>query len=51
VRGTTTIREKIIIHWDKTQTRVPGRGSGLEKKRIKNDSYYGDLGEERNPIG
>jgi hypothetical protein len=52
VIGTMMIREKRGIQWDRSQIRVSGRGSGPQKKkRLKNDRYHDDQGEERNPMG
>jgi hypothetical protein len=40
------------IQWDRLQIRVSERGSGpLKKKRLKNERYHCDQGEERNPMG
>jgi hypothetical protein len=51
VIGTTMIRVKRGIQWDRAQIRVSGRGVGPWKKRLKNDRYHDDQGEERNPMG
>jgi hypothetical protein len=48
--GITMIRVKRGIQWDRSQIRLSGRGSGPQKK-IKNDRYHYDQGEERNPMG
>jgi hypothetical protein len=41
VIGTTMIKVKREIQWDRSQIRVSGRGSGpLKKKRLKNDRYH-----------
>jgi hypothetical protein len=51
VNGTMMISAKRGIQWDRFQIRVSGRGRVHWKKRLKNDRYHCDQGEERNPMG
>jgi hypothetical protein len=49
--GTTAIREKRGIQWDRGQIRVSEKGSVPRNILYKNDRYHGIHGKERNPIG
>jgi len=48
------IREKRGVIWDRSQITIKSVGKGIwsmKKKRLKNDRYHYDQGEERNPMG
>jgi hypothetical protein len=49
--GTTMIRVKMGIQWDRGQIRVSEKGWVHKKKFVKNDRYHWNQGKERNPVG
>jgi hypothetical protein len=49
--GTTAIREKREIQWDRGKIRVSKKGQVQKKNCVKNNMYHSNRGEERNLVG